>query len=285
LALAQSANGGYSEVPAMDAPNRKVFISFCKTLPVHLQCEPSKETMAVLREYDSEGTETGCYTLSGSSPTKNAAFNVSDPDNNDGLGIDYTGGDEGYNLYVDVQCDHNTDFDGETSSLALNNHLLISFKTKYGCKYDQLSQIWEFFENNKWAMFVFLVIAGSILCFAGRAMLSPTLFIIGVLTASFLVIFIFYSTFLKANTEKWVGYAVLGGAVVAGLLLGWVLQKFQKVGAFALAAWGGLTLGLIVYNAFAYKISGEPWMFYVTIIGCALAAGLLTLVLFDHILI
>lgn len=123
------------------------------------------------------------------------------------------------------------------------------------------------------------------LCFAGRAMLVPTLFITGVLIASFLVVFIFYSTFLKANMEKWVGYAVIGGAVVAGLILGWVLTKFQKVGAFALAAWGGFSLGLIVYNAFTYKISGEPWMFYVTVLGCALAMGLLTLILFDHILI
>jgi len=172
-----------------------------------------------------------------------------------------------------------------TSAFDDNENLMISFKTQYGCKYDQLSEIWNFFNNNKWAMFVAFVIVGSILCFAGRAMLTPTLFIIGVLTASLLIIFIFYSTFLKANTEKWVGYAVLAGSIIAGLILGWVLTKFQKVGAFALAAWGGFSIGLIVYNAFAYKISGEPWMFYLTVIGCAAALGLLTLVLFDHILI
>jgi hypothetical protein len=151
---------------------------------------------------------------------------VSDPDNNDGLAIEYNGGDEGYLLKVDVQCDPNTDLAGETSAFAVDDNLLISFKTKYGCKYDQLSEIWTFFNNNKWAMFVAFVVVGSILCFAGRAMLTPTLFIIGVLTASLLIIFIFYSTFLKANTEKWVGYAVLAGSIIAGLILGWVLTKF-----------------------------------------------------------
>jgi hypothetical protein len=172
-----------------------------------------------------------------------------------------------------------------TSAFANNETLLISFQTKFGCKYDQLSEIWEFFENNKWAMFAAFVIVGGILCFAGRAMLTPTLFIIGCLTSMLIIIFIFYSTFLKANMEKWVPWAVLIGSLLIGLGIGWLLTKFQKVGAFALAAWGGFAVGLIVYNAFAYKISGEPWMFYLTVMGCAAGLGMLTLVLFDHILI
>lgn len=286
LAIAQSADGGYSNVTGADNPLRRVYISFCQDLPELLWCTAKQPTMAVMVTIDPETfEEVSCVTLSGESPTKNAAFNVSDPDNNDGLAIQYTGGDEGYKLTVDIQCDHDNKFVPLTTAFADDAALLISFKSQFGCKYDQLSEIWNFFNNNKWAMFVALTVGGMVLCFAGRAMLKPTLFIVGVLTACLVIIFIFYSTFLKANTEKWVGYAVLAGAVIAGLILGWLLTKFQKVGAFALAGWGGFSLGLVLYNAFVYKISGEPWLFYVTVAGCALAVGLLTLVFFDHILI
>lgn len=271
---------------AADAPNKFVYISFCQDLPEALWCKSDPQgTMAVLVEVDAQGEEVSCTRLSGDSPTKNAKFNVSDPDNNDGLKIEYTGGAEGYNLYVDVQCDHDNDYIPVGSSLADNSNLSIAFKTKFGCKYDQLSQIWNFFTNNRWAMFAAFVIGGTILCFAGRAMLKPTLFITGVLIAAFLIVYIFYSTFLKSNTEEWVGWAVLGGATVAGLLLGYLFAKFHKVGAFALAAWGGFSVGLLLYNAFVYKFHGGDAAFWGTTIGCALILGLLTIVLFDHILI
>jgi hypothetical protein len=81
-----------------------VVISFCKDLPELLWCDAGKPTMAVLQERDPEGKVTSCATLSGDSPTKNAAFDVSDPDNNDGLKLIYNGGDAGYYLTVDIQC-------------------------------------------------------------------------------------------------------------------------------------------------------------------------------------
>ena len=210
---------------------------------------------------------------------------MSDPDNNDGLLIEYTGGADGYGLFVDVQCDHDQEYVPVGTSFAAKANMTIAFKTKFGCKYDQLSQIWNFFESNQWAMFALLFIMGTILCFAGRAMLKPTLFIAGTLIAAFVVVYIFYSTFLKNNTEQWVAWAVLGGAAVAGLLLGWVFSKFHKVGAFALAAWGGFSVGLLLYNAFVYKFNGGDAAFWGTTIGCAVVLGLLTIVLFNHILI
>lgn len=133
-------------------------------------------------------------------------------------------------------------------------------------------------------MFALFVVVGSALCFAGRLLLKPTLFVTGVLTAAFVVIFIFYTEFLSNDTEKWVFYAVFGGAVLAGLVLGYFLAKFDKVGAFALAAWGGFAVGLLLYNAFGYKLNVQ-WTLWLFTIGMAAVFGVLTIYFFDHILI
>lgn len=103
--------------------------------------------------------------------------------------------------------------------------------------------------------------------------------------AAFIILYVFYTTFLKTNMETWVGWAVLGGAVLAGLLLGYLFQKFAKVGAFALAGWGGYAVGLLLYNAVVYKAGGGEAVFWVTTIGMAAIFGILTVFLYDHILI
>jgi hypothetical protein len=146
--------------------------------------------------------------------------------------------------------------------------------------------IWKWFENNKWVMFAVFFVLGMSLCFFGRAFVKATLCLLGVLISAFVIIYIFYSTFLKKDTELWIVWLVLGGAILVGLLLGFILQKYAKVGAFVLAGWGGFTLGLILYNTFAYKViggsAGGYWAFN---IGCALVMGVLAYFLYDHIII
>jgi hypothetical protein len=99
----------------------------------------------------------------------------------------------------------------------------INFSSKVGCKYDQLSVIWKWFQNNRWIMFAVFVILGLTLCFAGRAMVKVTLFLVGIFIAAFVIVYLFYSTFLKKDTELWIVWAVLGGSILVGLLLGFIL--------------------------------------------------------------
>jgi len=162
----------------------------------------------------------------------------------------------------------------------------INFSSRVGCKYDQLSVIWKWFKNNRWVMFAVFFVVGLTLCFAGRAMVKVTLMMVGVFISAFVIIYLFYSTFLKKETELWIVWAVLGGSILVGLLLGFILQKYAKVGAFVLAGWGGFTLGLILYNTVVYKLvggsSGAYWGFN---IACALIMGCLAYFLYDHIII
>lgn len=77
---------------------------------------------------------------------------------------------------------------------------------------------------------------------------------------------------------------VLGSSVIVGLIAGYFLAKFDKVGAFALAAWGGFAVGLLLYNAFGYKLNAQ-WTLWLFTIGMALVFGVFTIFFFDHILI
>jgi hypothetical protein len=63
---------------------------------------------------------------------------------------------------------------------------------------------------------------------------------------------IFYSTFLDDSDEQWVGWVVLGVSVLLGLIVGCIAIKIVKLGAFLLAAWGGFSLALLLYNTFLY---------------------------------
>lgn len=72
---------------------------------------------------------------------------------------------------------------------------------------------------------------------------------------------------------------------MVGLLLGCLLVKIIKLGAFIVAAWGGFALGLILYEAFPlYKIDSQVF-FWCFCIGIALICGVLAICLFDHVLI
>lgn len=103
-------------------------------------------------------------------------------------------------------------------------------------------------------MFAVMVIVGSVICFLGRTLFKPVLFIAGMMLSVCLVWLIFYSTFLSSNTKSWVGWVVLIGSLLFGLIIGTLFVKLVKLGAFVLSAWGGFTVGLLIYNAFLYKM-------------------------------
>lgn len=129
------------------------------------------------------------------------------------------------------------------------------------------------------------MVIGLFICLMGRKLFKVIVFIAGVLLVVGLVLVIFYTTFLKSNTASWVGWVVLGCSVLVGLLLGCLFVKVIKLGAFAIAAWGGFSLGLLLYEALPlYKIDSQVF-FWCFCIGLALICGVLAICLFDHVLI
>jgi hypothetical protein len=154
---------------------------------------------------------------------------------------------------LNIACDSNNLFTGETLT-GVPSSLVGNFKSNTGCKKGQLSAIWEWFNNNKWAMFALFLISGLIICFMGRTIFKPVLFIVSCFAAFSIVMLISYSTFLSDNPKAWAGWVTLAVALGLGIVLGWLLLKFIRIGIFIVAAMGGYSVGLLLYNAFMYKI-------------------------------
>jgi len=76
----------------------------------------------------------------------------------------------------------------------------------------------------------------------------------------------------------------LSCSILVGSLVGYFLMKYEKFGGFCLAAWGGFSLGILLYNAFIYRIESQSalWSFAV---GLGVLYTVLMYFFFDHILI
>ena len=62
------------------------------------------------------------------------------------------------------------------------------------------------------------------------------------------------------------------------------MMKYQKFGGFCLAAWGGFSMGILLYNSFLYYVESQTalWCFAV---GVGVLYTVLMFYYFDHILI
>jgi hypothetical protein len=140
-------------------------------------------------------------------------------------------------------------------------------------------------EDNDWVMFSFAVIIGFFLCFFGLKLYKPIFFISGLLLTMGIIILIFYSTFLSSTTEAWVPWVVLAGAFLLGLLIGFIVMKISKLGAFALAFFGGYCGALLIWNTFLYLTTSSNALFYGFTFGIAFICGVLALIFFDHCVI
>jgi hypothetical protein len=162
---------------------------------------------------------------------------------------------------------------------------LITFNSKTACPIGSLSALWGAIENNKWALFTVFLIVGLFVCFLGRTLFKVILFIAGMLVGFGLVWLISYSTFLKNNDKTWVFWTVIAVSSVLGIIIGILMVKLTKVGAFLIAAWGGYSLGLLLYPTFLYKIWSGTAAVWVFSISFALVSGILACFLFETVLI
>ena len=64
---------------------------------------------------------------------------------------------------------------------------------------------------------------------------------------------LFYAIYFQEEDDLEQFWYFLGGGMLAGVIVGVLMCKFQKVGAAMLAGWGGFTAGLLLTEvAIAY---------------------------------
>lgn len=154
-----------------------------------------------------------------------------------------------------------------------------------GCDLLSNSPIWMYLDKAEPYMGAFAIVGGFVACFYGFKLLKPTLFIVGLLSSCVLSLLFCYAVYSSsADDLKSTFWYFLGGGAVAGLLVGYLLARFVKVGAAVLAGWGGFCLGIVINEAFLSKFE-LVWLFWVSTVVCAIVAAGLTFKIFDHTVI
>ena len=147
-----------------------------------------------------------------------------------------------------------------------------------------ISTIWAFLDEYAYLWGAAFILLGLFLGLLGRKLWVAAIFIITAFITMGAILLLFYTTFLRANTSDWVGWAVLGGSAVCGLVLGFFMTKLQRLGAAIIAAIGGYVLGLLLNETVLYLANSDV-VFWVVSIGCAAVAAGLVFVAYNHAII
>jgi len=126
------------------------------------------------------------------------------------------------------------------------------------------------------------ILMGIFLAFFGRYLLKIAVFIAGTVLIAFIILVVFYATFLSDKTASWIGWLVVSFAVIAGLVGGYFLAKYERFDAALLGAWGGFTLGVILNETVLYLASSTA-LFWCVNVGLALICAVAGFFAFNQV--
>lgn len=144
--------------------------------------------------------------------------------------------------------------------------------------------IWEYMAYAEPYIGGVAIAGGLVLCFFGLKLIKPSICFAGFLTSILLTLVFFYAVYASSVEELSTFYYWMAGGAVVGVVLGWFLSHFVKVGAAILAGWGGFMIGLILNEAFLYTFE-YVWVFWTANVLCMLVCAGLTFKLFDFMFI
>lgn len=190
---------------------------------------------------------------------------------------------------INVYCDPNIetvhwDFANGLKAEGTSCDPVVSMTSKYGCEALSINALWDMISQYEYLFGIFAIAGGFFLSLFGLRLVKPTMFIIGILTTVAAVALVFYTTFLSQDTEEWVFWVVLVCSVLGGIIVGYLLAKFIKVGAAILAGWGGFTCGLLLNEAVLYRAESE-WLFWTVSIIFAIIGAVIAFKFFEHAVI
>lgn len=163
--------------------------------------------------------------------------------------------------------------------------ITIEWNSPEGCPIIKANAIWNFFHKYKEYLTPAVIIAGLFFLILGGYFVKISIFLIIFWTTLVAVLFVMYGIMLPFSTPDWVGWIVLIGAGVAGLILGTLLASFFKIGVFCVGCWLGGLLATCVFEMVVYKISNKPIVLWGMIAAFALVVAIISLKFLKIVLI
>jgi len=127
---------------------------------------------------------------------------------------------------------------------------------------------------NKYIFGPVLIGFGIFLCFFGNYFFFVLCLIVGVLATSFLILFLIFSNMTVAFSTG-VFWAIVAVTVLLGLVVGFVLTKYEWILDIIIGGVTGLLLGIFLYNFVLNRINSNPKVVY----WCAIVACIALMIL------
>lgn len=211
----------------------------------------------------------------------------------DGVKLTYTGGDacpttgKPTQFSINMYCDPNMgweDYDFSAGMLGDICSPYLDTVSRAACSRLSVSQLWDYLSKYSDYFGAFLLLAGVLLVFSGRLLLKPAVCFAGFLTTILVSCFIYYAVYFEDTSDVEDFWFFLGGGALVGIFVGLFACWCTRLGAAVLAGWGGLCGGLILYESFIYRADSQ-WLFWTTIVICAVAAAITAFIVLDEVVI
>lgn len=174
-----------------------------------------------------------------------------------------------YDLRLEVTCDKAKTGEIKTwTAQYVNNVIVLSASSSQGCGFG-LNDIMDLFQNYKWFTLGVFSFIGIIFLFFGKNAYKWTLLLCGFCLGFLLIAGGAYATSMLVEATPTKKYIILGVAVLVGLIVGFVLYKFE---ASTVSIVCGLLTVLIVMALINFFLPGFTPNQWVTL-GIYLVAG------------
>lgn len=111
--------------------------------------------------------------------------------------------------------------------------------------------------SNKYIFGSILILVGIFLCFFGNYFYFILCLIIGVFAVSFLILFLVFSN-ISVQLSSLAFWGIIAGVVIVGILVGYLLSKYESVVDCIIGGAAGYFLGLFLYNFALNRINSNP---------------------------
>lgn len=260
-----SSSTDYQYTYTMNGKSYTLYYNFCKFTERACKSISSYAVIFPLDEHQQEINES-CIHLTSDKILSNYEYSLTNQDDpSNGIQLNLTGGDEfnntiDYAISFKIYCDKSslpTKFILDELIQDINEFVAIG-RSNQGCPLVQISEVYKFILDNKYFFGILSIIIGIVECFFGLAVLKPSLFLIGYISAFGFLILVFGEFIMTPDLNILLVWMLLLIAVLIGAIAGYVATSLPKVGFMGLGLWFGFILAFILNNLFLYKIEVDP---------------------------
>jgi len=151
----------------------------------------------------------------------------------------------------------------------------IAVRSKRACYDFSVNPLFKWIGNQRILIGILLILGGLVLGILGKRFFKYSLCIVGTTVFTLASTLFVFSIFLSRESSNGTGWIIFGVCFVVSMIGGLLLAKFFRIGVLVAAGWGGVTLGLILYNTFIYQIDGSSKAaFWISLIVMGLVCGI-----------